>query len=66
MPREIAVFDTYMPTFVVLVFAGALLTWAIDRGLAVTGLYGVVWHPPLFRASVLVIVCSALGLVVYH
>jgi hypothetical protein len=65
MPREIAVLDAYMPTVVLLFFAGAALTWFIDRILAFTGLYNFVWHPSLFRASLLVCVCGALGLAVY-
>jgi protein AaeX len=66
MPREIAVLDAYMPTIVLLFLAGAALTWFIDRILAFTGLYSVVWHPSLFRASLLVCVCGVLGLVVYR
>jgi hypothetical protein len=50
---------------VLLFLAGAALTWFIDRILAFTGLYNFVWHPSLFRASLLVCVCGALGLAVY-
>lgn len=66
MPREIAVFDAYVPAVVLLFVAGAALTWVLDRVLAYTGVYRVVWHPSLFRASVLVCVCGVLGLAVYR
>jgi protein AaeX len=66
MPREIAVLDAYMPAIVLLFMAGAVLTWLLDRVIAYTGLYRVVWHPSLFRASLLVCVCGVLGLAVYR
>jgi protein AaeX len=66
MPRDVAVFDIYMPTFVLLLVAGAMLTWVLDRAIASMGLYRVVWHPALFRASLLVCVCGLLGLAVYR
>ncbi|MFM0505848.1 DUF1656 domain-containing protein [Paraburkholderia caffeinilytica] len=66
MPRDIAVFDAYVPAIVLLFIAGAALTWMLDRVIAYTGLYRVVWHPSLFRASLLVCVCGVLGLVVYR
>lgn len=66
MPRDIALLGAYIPAMVPLCIAGAALTWAIDRLLGAAGLYRVVWHPSLFRASLLVIVCGALGLAVYR
>jgi hypothetical protein len=66
MPRDIAVFDAYVPTNVLLFVAGAALTWLLDRVIAYTGVYRVVWHPSLFRASLLVCVCGVLGLAVYR
>ena len=66
MPREIAVFDAYVPAIVLMFIAGAVLTWLLDRVIAYTGLYRVVWHPSLFRASLLVCVCGVLGLAVYR
>ena len=66
MPRDIAVFDAYVPAIVLLFVAGAALTWVLDRVIAYTGLYRVVWHPSLFRASLLVCVCGGLGLAVYR
>ncbi len=55
-----------MPTLLLLCLAGGLVTWIIDRVLALAGLYRVVWHPALFRASLLVCVCGVLGLAVYR
>ncbi|WGS48784.1 DUF1656 domain-containing protein [Paraburkholderia sp. D15] len=66
MPRDIAVFDAYVPAIVLLFIAGSALTWVLDRAIAYTGLYRVVWHPSLFRASLLVCVCGVLGLAVYR
>ena len=66
MPRDVAVFDAYVPAIVLLFIAGAALTWVLDRVIAHTGLYRVVWHPSLFRASLLVCVCGVLGLAVYR
>ncbi|MEX3957849.1 DUF1656 domain-containing protein [Trinickia sp. EG282A] len=66
MPRDIALLGAYIPAMVPLSIAGAALTWAIDRLLGALGLYRVVWHPALFRASLLVIVCGTLGLAVYR
>ena len=66
MPRDIAGFDAYVPTIVLLFVAGAALTWVLDRVIAYTGVYRVVWHPSLFRASLLVCVCGLLGLAVYR
>lgn len=66
MPREIAILGAYVPAVVVLCLGGAALTWVLDRLLAATGLYGLVWHPSLFRASLLVCVCGLLGLTVYR
>jgi hypothetical protein len=66
MPREVAVFDAFMPTIVLLFIAGAVLTWMLDRVIAHTGLYRIVWPPNLVRASFLVCVCGVLGLAVYR
>lgn len=66
MPREIAIFDVYVPALVLLLIAGAALTWMVDRLCARAGLYRVVWHPSLFRASLLVCVCGVTGLTVYR
>ncbi|EIF80919.1 hypothetical protein BP354A_1876, partial [Burkholderia pseudomallei 354a] len=56
----------YVPTVVLMFVIGAFATWLIDRLLAYTGLYRVVWHPSLFRASLLVCICGGLSLAVYR
>jgi protein AaeX len=66
LPRNVAILEAYVPTILLLFIAGAVLTWFIDRVLALTGLYRLVWHPALFRASLLVCVCGTLGLVAYR
>ncbi|CAG9245624.1 DUF1656 domain-containing protein [Paraburkholderia unamae] len=66
MPRDIAVFEALIPTAVLLFFLGAALTWILDSALARIGVYRFVWHVSLFRVSLLVVVCCALGLVVYR
>ncbi|MDR5779111.1 DUF1656 domain-containing protein [Caballeronia sp. LZ065] len=66
LPRNVAILEAYVPTILLLFIAGAVLTWFIDRVLALTGLYRVVWHPALFRASLLVCMCGTLGLVAYR
>jgi hypothetical protein len=66
MPRDLAVPDAYVPTILLMFVIGGLLAWTVDRVLARTGLYRYVWHPCLFRASLLVCICAALGLYVYQ
>ncbi len=66
MPGDVAIFDAYVPTLVLLFVAGIAITWMSDRVIAYTGLYCVVWHPSLFRASLLACVCGGLGLAVYR
>lgn len=66
MAREIAVLDAYIPAIVILFVAGIILSWFLDRIVAFTGLYRIVWHPSLFRVSMLVCVCGILGLAVYR
>ena len=45
---------------------GAILIWALDRLLAHTALYRVVWHLSLFRTSLLVCIWGGLSLAVYR
>ncbi|GLU32647.1 DUF1656 domain-containing protein [Trinickia caryophylli] len=66
MPRDLAIFGAYVPAIVVLGIVGAVIAWAVDRLVAATGFYRFVWHPSLFRASLLVGICGALGLAVYR
>jgi protein AaeX len=66
MPRDIALFDAYVPTLLLLALGGAALTWIIDRVLAYLGIYRFFWHPALVRASLLTCVIGLLGLAVYR
>jgi protein AaeX len=66
MPRDTAILEAYVPTLLLLFIAGAMVTWVIDRVLAMTGLYRIVWHPSLFRASLLACVCCVIGLVAFR
>lgn len=66
MSRDVAVFEALVPTIVLLFMLGAALTWVLDSVLARVGLYRVVWHVSLFRVSLLVVVCCALGLTIYR
>jgi protein AaeX len=66
MPRDFIVPDAYVPTILMLFVIGALISWIVDRVLARTALYRIVWHPSLFRASLLACICGSLGLFVYR
>jgi protein AaeX len=66
MPRDTAILEAYVPTLLLLFIAGGAITWMLDRLLAMTGLYRIVWHPSLFRASLLVCMCCVLGLVAFR
>lgn len=66
MPPELAILDVQMPALVVLLVAGACVSAIADRLLAVLDIYRFVWHPSLFRASVLAICICVPGLIVYR
>jgi protein AaeX len=66
LPRNVSILEAYVPTILLLFIAGAMIAWIVDRALSLTGLYRVVWHPALFRASLLVCICGALGLYAYR
>ncbi|WP_338926675.1 DUF1656 domain-containing protein [Mycetohabitans endofungorum] len=66
MPRDIALFDTYVPLVLLTTLAGAALTWALDRVLANLGVYRLFWHPSLARASLLICIVCLFGLAVYR
>lgn len=66
MPRDVAFLDAYIPAVFLLFILGSAITWVLDSVLARTGMYHIVWHPSLFRVSLLVIVCCALDLAVYR
>jgi hypothetical protein len=66
MPGDIAIFDAYVPTLTLLFVVGIAFTWMLDRVISYTGLYRVVWHPSLFRASLFACVCGVPGLAAYR
>ncbi len=65
MPRDTVILEAYVPTLLLFIL-GAMVTWIVDRVLALTGFYRVVWHLSLFRASLLVCICSVFGLALYR
>ncbi|MBJ9696802.1 DUF1656 domain-containing protein [Burkholderia cenocepacia] len=64
--REISIFDVYVPAVMLTFIAGVLITLLADRLLNRTSFYEHVWHPSLFRASLMVCICCALGLTIYR
>lgn len=66
MAPELAIFDVHMPALVVLALLGACVAAALDRVFAALGVYRCVWHPALFRASVLALCICVPGLLVYR
>ncbi|WP_050462200.1 DUF1656 domain-containing protein [Herbaspirillum autotrophicum] len=66
MPREISLFDAYVPALLLLTFLSGLITIAADRLLVRLGLYDFVWHASLFRVSLFVCILGVLGLAVYR
>lgn len=65
LPREMAVLGVYMPSLTLLLIACLIGGWALDRLLAWLGLYLHVWHPTLFRVSLLITLYGALALHFY-
>jgi hypothetical protein len=66
MPRDLAIFDVYVPTLLLALLASGALAWLLDRGCARVGLYGLVWHPALFRMSLFACIFGGLGLAIYR
>lgn len=66
MPREIAVFDLYMPGLGLLFVLAMILAWLLDRLLASLDLYRLFWHPALLRLSLFACVFGALALGLYR
>jgi hypothetical protein len=66
MPRDIAIFDVYVPALLLLFVVGGVLTWMVDRVISLSGLYRLVWHPALFRVSLLVCVWGVMSLAVFR
>jgi hypothetical protein len=66
MPREIDLLGFYMPTLLPLFVLAFALQWALDGWLGRLGFYTHVWHPALFRFSLLLCLFGAFGLYVYR
>ncbi|MEQ2071392.1 DUF1656 domain-containing protein [Burkholderia cenocepacia] len=63
--REISVFGVYFPAVMLTFIAGALISLVANRLLSRTRFCEHVWHPSLFRASLMLCICCALGLTIY-
>jgi protein AaeX len=62
MLREIALFDTLVPSLL-LYFLGAVLAFAVLDTLATRmGIYRLLWHPPLARLGAFIGIFAALVL----
>jgi len=66
MPRELALFGFFVPTLLPLFVAAFTVQWLIDSILGRLGFFSRVWHPALFRLSLLICVFGAAGLAVYR
>ena len=66
MPREMELVGILFPTLLPLLLLGAALFWLLDGALARLGFYQSVWHSPLFRVALFVLLFCALGLLVYR
>ncbi|HZZ83200.1 MAG TPA: DUF1656 domain-containing protein [Anaeromyxobacteraceae bacterium] len=66
MPRELELFGLLFPTLLLAFHVAAAAFWLLDRALARAGLYRFVWHPGLFRVSLLVALFGALGLAIHR
>lgn len=61
MPRELELFGIAFPGLLLLLMAAAA-GWLLDGLLARVGFYEMVWYPPLFRASLTLLIYCAFGL----
>ena len=62
MPRETILFGAQLPVLVPLFLVAGLGMLLLDRLFAIFGLYGLVWHPALFRVSLFVCLFALMGL----
>ncbi|MGI4982788.1 MAG: DUF1656 domain-containing protein [Janthinobacterium lividum] len=65
LSRETSLGGAYVPTLMLVFVACGALTWLIDLGIARTGAYRFIWHPPLFRVSLFACLLSVSGLALY-
>lgn len=49
--RDIDIGGVYAPPILIIFLVSLALVWWIDRLVAMTGAYRLVWHPSLFRVS---------------
>ncbi len=66
MPREVVVFGVMMPAIVPLCLLCLAAMWWLDKFLSGRALYRYVWHPPLFRLALFILLFSLAGLLVYR
>jgi len=62
MPHEVALFDLLLPSLFLAFVASAVLQVLVDRLLGWSGVYGRIWHPPLFRLSIFICIFGVIGL----
>ncbi len=65
MPREIILFGAQLPVLVPLFLGAGFGMLLLDRLFAIVGLYGLVWHPALFRVALFVCLFALMGLAIY-
>lgn len=65
LPREMAILGVYMPSLTLLLLACLVAGWIFDRALAWLGLYNHIWHPTLFRVSLITCIYGVLALHIY-
>ncbi|MDF0604752.1 DUF1656 domain-containing protein [Neisseriaceae bacterium TC5R-5] len=66
MPREIALLGVLMPSLLPIFLFSLLLQAGLDWLLGHLGIYRRLWHPALFRLSLLGCIFSSLALYVYR
>jgi Protein of unknown function (DUF1656) len=66
MPREIALGDALVPGLLVILVLSLIPLWLIDWVSGRFGLYGHVWHPPLFRLALFVGVFGSIALLFFQ
>ncbi len=65
MPRELEVFGIAFPGLLLLLLLAAGIGWVLDGLLARVGFFQFVWHPPLFRVSLTLLIFCLGGLLLF-
>ena len=60
MIGEVDVYGVYVPSFLLLLGAGLVVSALVRRLLALSGFYRLVWHRPLFDLALLVLIVGGL------